>query len=89
MGKNKKNSKCKLCSVKRKKWETNKFYGIECKLCGSHMIVKLEHNSNISKDEMQEIEKIIEDKYPGRKMLNTDCSKGDHWQIHLSKKLNK
>ena len=52
MGKKNRNNKCKLCHVKRKKWETERFFGINCRICGAPMIVIKEHKINISKDEL-------------------------------------
>ncbi len=82
----KKQNKCKLCSVKKKNWEGEKFFGINCKKHFVPMIVIKEHKKKISETEYKIIEEIVKARYPSFKLNSKLSDSEDHWHIHLKRK---
>ena len=82
----KRSKKCQLCSVKRKMWENENFYIIECKHHYVPMIVLTEHRAQLTADEIIEVEKIRQERFPelrARKKGMTSIR--DHWHEHFIK----
>jgi hypothetical protein len=78
--------KCKMCTIKVKQWETEKFFGVKCNKHFMPLIILKEHRNKITPEEKDEIKKIQNDKFPKLYFDNTISDSDDHWHIHLSKK---
>ena len=78
--------KCKMCSVKRKVWEDENFFGIKCKKHFVPLIVLKEHRNKLTTAEKKEVLEIIKTQYKGLYIDDTISDSDDHWHIHLSKK---
>jgi len=78
--------KCKMCKVKRKLWETERFFGVKCNKHFVPMIILKEHRNKISTDEKKEVLRIIKEKHKGLFIDDTISDSDTHWHIHLSKK---
>lgn len=85
MGKSSK--KCKLCKVKRKTWENENFFGVNCRKHFVPMIVLQEHKDKITKDEIQELKQLIKQYHPNLfPNIESECLKEGHYNVHLNKK---
>ena len=85
----KRKKSCKLCKVKRKKWEEKNFFGIDCNKHFVPMIVLKDHRTDITMAEKKELKEILKIRYP--KLFpnyNLNCS-DEHWHLHLGKKNGK
>lgn len=81
-----KRRKCKLCSVKRKKWETDNFFGIECNRHFVPMIVLKEHRTELTDGEKLLVKSLIQLHYPRWYPDGSKSDSDEHWHIHLSRK---
>jgi len=81
-----KRNRCKLCSVKRKVWEDDKFFCIECNKHFVPMIVLKEHRQTLTRGEKLLVKSLIQMHYPRWYPDTTKSDSDDHWHLHLSRK---
>jgi len=75
-----------MCKVKRKAWETENFFGVNCVKHFVPIIILQEHRNKITSQEKKELLEIIKDKYKNLYIDDTISCSDNHWHIHLSKK---
>ena len=81
-----KKNKCKLCKVKKKAWEEERFFGINCKHHFVPLIVLREHRAKLTKNEFDEVNHLIEKYHPGCTINKSLSDSEEHCHIHLLKK---
>jgi len=77
---------CKLCKVKRRLWEEDNFFGINCRKHFVPLIVLKEHRSELTKYEKEKVKSLITKHYPGWFPDNSIHTIENHWHLHLTKK---
>jgi len=78
--------KCKLCKVKKKAWEEERFFGINCRKHFVPLIVLKEHRDKLTKNEYEELLYLIDKYHPGHIINKTLSDSEEHCHIHLLKK---
>ena len=78
--------KCKMCSVKKKLWESDNFFGVKCNKHFEPLIILKKHSNEITKEEKEEVFEICKERYSKLFLDNTISDSDEHWHIHLSKK---
>jgi hypothetical protein len=81
--------KCKLCKVKRTIWDSEKFFGINCRKHFVPIIVLKEHKDEITENEKQELKNLIKQYHPNLFPIIEDECPTDHYNVHLTKKKTK
>ena len=79
----KRRNKCGLCHVKRKLWEDDLFFGINCKKHFTLMIVLKEHKKELTEQEDKILKELLKERYPNRKVNTKLKDTEDHFHIHL------
>ncbi len=81
-----KRESCKLCKVKRKQWEEENFFGINCRKHFVPLIVLKEHKKRLSQSEKEQLKLILKNYYPDMFPDKSISDSEVHWHLHLTKK---
>ena len=84
MGRRSKNKKCGLCSIKRKDWEDQGFFGVNCKNKFIPMIVCGEHRTELTDEELEKVRNLAKDYYPNCKLKVIQNVNG-HWYVYIKR----
>lgn len=81
-----KRKKCKLCKVKRRVWEEENFFGVECNKHFVPLVVLEEHRNKLTVNEKETLTRLIKKHYPGWYSDTTILDSDVHWHVHLTRK---
>lgn len=74
---------CDLCEAFHV-WKMGSFFGLICKTCKVPMIVLIEHKSELTEKEREEVKRIVDELYPDKKLRGIRMrSNPDHWHEHV------
>jgi hypothetical protein len=81
-----KRKSCKLCTVKRKQWENEDFFGVNCRKHFVPIIVIKSHKKRLNLDEKDQVKVLIEKYHKGMFPDKSLSDSDEHWHLHLTKK---